>query len=78
MPLVEVHARSFSLRYGYNQWLPAPCVLVYDCDDPDARAPGGRDKRVLCGPDARAPGRRVCAGHTAVLRAPDWAASTLA
>ena len=53
--------RSFSRRYKYNHWMPAPCVFVDACDVPAARAPGGAD------------GDR----DAAVLCTPDWAASTL-
>lgn len=66
--VMDGSVRSFSRRYKYNHWMPAPCVFVDACDVPAARAPGGadgaRDAAVLCTP-------------AAVLYTPDWAASTL-
>lgn len=77
MTLPEVNTLSFSLRYGYNHWMPAPCVLVYEYNDRTERIAAVPDKRVLCGPDERAPGRRIYQKDTTVLCAPDWAASTI-
>jgi hypothetical protein len=69
--------RSFSRRYKYNHWMPAPCVFVDACDVPAARAPGGadgaRDAAVLCTPAAVL----YTPDWAAVLYTPDWAASTL-